>query len=682
MKFNNIINESIPLSLVKPYLKNNKKYYEERLKEWFDGKYRVYIPVEKESETEKNLNSELEKEIEKSLDSTVFKIKDFKKGIALDTKNNREIKLGKVLNKIKQKDLLDRFNSSEQRAGTSKKGLLICISRHPYDILGQSYDRGWNSCKNLEYGSNNEYLKDEIFQSIIAYLIYENDKNIKKPIARVLAFPYINNKLELAYKINSRIYGSAGIWEKNFLKSFDEWIYKKQGEKTGTYKLIPFIYPDGMPETVEFKLRINERFETALNNSDFKELEKTVKEGADVNMDTEYYDYPPVFKVILNLKFELADLMFQKGAVVKKIDPFEYFLRKADDKNIIQIFNYLLLKGFSIDKNYHFLEDAIDYNKLNAVKYFIKNKTDINYRHKETKESILNFLIYNFYEKGLNIIKSALKYGYKLNRYDYKYSTLLRTIIQISNKIPELKNEINKFYYKTRFESLVYLKDKLNKPEFYEFLKSVVLSEKFSYDLKIKDMNILNYIIRKTETFSLIKEMFLIKKPDKKVSIDLDNALDDLIEYNEIIEYIKYLDVDIEDLFKKVINSSYRIENTVLLIKNYPEEFKHFLNKKENKDIINRINFQKMDLKYFKLIINILKPDKNLKILENIMNDVIYEEIPPLKIKSENFLKLSILIKKGFTVSPEYKKFLKEKEDYIHTQKIKTSLLSLLTKYS
>ena len=89
-----------------------------------------------------------------------------------------------------------------------------------------------------------------------------------------------------------------------------------------------------------------------------------------------------------------------------------------------------------------------------------------------------------------------------------------------------------------------------------------------------------------------------------------------------------------------------------------------------------------MDLKYFKLIINILKPDKNLKILENIMNDVIYEEIPPLKIKSENFLKLSILIKKGFTVSPEYKKFLKEKEDYIHTQKIKTSLLSLLTKYS
>lgn len=680
MKFNNIINESIPLSLVKPYLKNNKKYYDERLKGWFEGKYRVYIPVEKESETEKDLNSELEKEIEKSLDSTVFKIKDFKKGTAIDTKNNREIKLGKVLNKIKQKDLLDRFNSSEQRTGVSKKGLLICISRHPYDILGQSYDRGWTSCKNLEHGGNNKYLKDEIFQSIIAYLIYENDKNIKKPIARVLAFPYINNKLELAYKINKKVYGSAGIWENNFLKSFEEWIYKKQGEKTGTYKLIPFIYPDNMPETAEFKLRINERFETALRDSDFKELEKAVKEGADVNMDTDYYDYPPVFKVILNLKFELADLMFQKGAVIQKNDPFEYFLRNGEDKNIIQIFNYLLLKGFTIDKNYHFLEDAIDFNKLNAVKYFIKNKTDINYRHPQTKESILNSLILNFYEKGLNLIKSALKQGYKLNRYDYRDIYLLRTIIEISNKIPELKNEINKFYYKIRFESLVYLKDKLNKPEFYDFLKSVVLSERFSYDLKIRDMYILNYIIRKTEHFSLIKEMFLIKKPDKKAPIDLDDAFDDLMEYNEIIEYIKYLDVDIEDLFEKIISYSYRIENTILLIKNYPEEFKYFLNKKENKNIINKINFQTMDLKYFKLIINNLKPDKNSIILENIMDYVINQEIP-LKIKSEIFLKLSILIKKGFNISAEYKKFLKEKDEYIHTQKIKTSLLSLLTKY-
>jgi hypothetical protein len=134
------------------------------------------------------IKSELENEIEKELENTNYVIKDFIDGIAYDNKNKREINLGKVLSELSKKDsskkhLLDRFNSSTDREGKKVKDVMMVISRHPYDILGQSYDRGWTSCTKLGVGTvESESLKDEIFITIIAYLIYKDDKNIKRPM--------------------------------------------------------------------------------------------------------------------------------------------------------------------------------------------------------------------------------------------------------------------------------------------------------------------------------------------------------------------------------------------------------------------------------------------------------------------------------------------------------------------
>jgi len=238
--------ETIPLSKVRPYIKGNKDKYVDRLKDWFDNKWRIYLPINDSLSASKDIENEIEKEIKQALSNTQYELKDFEKGIALDTKNKREVKLGKVLNRISP-ELLQKFNNAESRQGKKIKNVMVVISRHPYDILGQSYDRNWTSCKDLNKGIYKEYLKEEVFLLIIAYLIYEDDKNIKKPIARVLATPYFDNTYKVYYKINKMIYGIAGKWAEAFVDTFENWLNEKQKNIVGSFKINPFVYRDQMP---------------------------------------------------------------------------------------------------------------------------------------------------------------------------------------------------------------------------------------------------------------------------------------------------------------------------------------------------------------------------------------------------------------------------------------------------
>jgi len=242
--------EAIPLSKVRPYIKGNKDKYVDRLKDWFDNKWRIYLPIDNSLNVSKDIESEIEKEIKNALSNTQYELKDFEKGLVFDTKNKREVKLGKVLNRIKP-ELLQKFNNAESRQSKKIKNVMVIISRHPYDILGQSYNRSWTSCKELDKGMYREYLKDEIFLLIVAYLVYENDKNIKKPIARVLATPYFDSTYKTYYKINNTIYGMAGKWEEAFVDTFQKWLNERQKDIVGSFKINPFVYSDQMPQELK-----------------------------------------------------------------------------------------------------------------------------------------------------------------------------------------------------------------------------------------------------------------------------------------------------------------------------------------------------------------------------------------------------------------------------------------------
>jgi hypothetical protein len=119
-----------------------------------------------------------------------MEIVDYHKGICKD-KDGRIIKIGKLLRKLGEEKLLDTYNKSKTNTLKNVGDLQVVISRHPYDIIGMSTDRGWTTCHDLKdkrYGGEHlEMIKYYLQKgSLVAYLIRKEDRNIEKPISRIL----------------------------------------------------------------------------------------------------------------------------------------------------------------------------------------------------------------------------------------------------------------------------------------------------------------------------------------------------------------------------------------------------------------------------------------------------------------------------------------------------------------
>ena len=129
----------------------NPKAYE-KLFHNFNGQkdkkaFRLYLPLETPpTQQEKD---PVEKEVATylaQLPKTGYVITDYAGGYAVSNDGGNPIKIGKLLSN--NPDLLQRYSKSKQ--GTIKQSnLLVCISRHPYDISGMSTNRGWTSCMNM-----------------------------------------------------------------------------------------------------------------------------------------------------------------------------------------------------------------------------------------------------------------------------------------------------------------------------------------------------------------------------------------------------------------------------------------------------------------------------------------------------------------------------------------------------
>ena len=208
---------------------------------------RLYFKFTREKDKEdKEIKSN--PEIIKTLQDNNFKVKDYIKGKATD-KYDREVKIGKILQKINP-ELLQKFNNDINREASKDKNQLIVISKSPYDIGGASTDRGWNSCMNLYTGKNSMYINCDIEQgTIVTYLIDTNDLNINNPQARIFIKPFINikNKEDIIYYPERIVYGTA---PKSF-KTFINKIFEKYHPKFGKYSLTPGLYADDNGEDEE-----------------------------------------------------------------------------------------------------------------------------------------------------------------------------------------------------------------------------------------------------------------------------------------------------------------------------------------------------------------------------------------------------------------------------------------------
>jgi hypothetical protein len=266
---NEIINEALPISKAKELysIQKSDKIMDEQnimfetlktLPEYIKSNNngdRLYFNINEDIKTNynKHINADttIQDKITTFLKSEGYKVTDYIKGIATD-KYNREVKIGKVLNKSKS-NLLQKFNNDVSRQSLSTNQIVV-FSKNPYDIGGMSSNRGWTSCMNL-YGDNENkhYVNCDIKKgTIIAYLINVNDTNINKPQARILIKSFINvkDKNDIVYWVGNDVYGTAPEYFYRFVNSVFEKFYPHQGK----YKLSAGLYDDeGTPGNIDFK---------------------------------------------------------------------------------------------------------------------------------------------------------------------------------------------------------------------------------------------------------------------------------------------------------------------------------------------------------------------------------------------------------------------------------------------
>lgn len=232
-KLRDLLSEALPLSVARKYIYNWDK---QKFKDWFGSKYRIYIPLKQRLSFK---HGSYQIKVSQELKDNGYIVVDYIKGIAKDKTYGRIEKIGRILTKLKSSNLSLFINDPIRR--TSKKQPIVCISRHPYDIAGMSTDRGWTSCKSLHSvginydkfnhdGEHSRFVLQESKYCLIAYLIYEDDRNINHPIARILILPFVNkdNPEDIRYDTSNICYGTVGIYGDSFIDTVNEWLDQKQ----------------------------------------------------------------------------------------------------------------------------------------------------------------------------------------------------------------------------------------------------------------------------------------------------------------------------------------------------------------------------------------------------------------------------------------------------------------------
>jgi hypothetical protein len=206
--------------------------------------YRIYLPLVKKIE--------IPSAVKETLKERGFIKINYEKGFVLD-KKRKKIFIEDIIKDggIKKKYTMYRIKLEKQDGNNN---LLVCISRHPYDIAGMSTDRNWRSCMDLgggkkhpKAGCRTRQIPMEIKGGIlVAYLIKKNDKNINNPLARLAIRPYIHekDKKSMIFVVSDRLFG---VKNKKFQEIVHNWVdsvNERFFNKKGTYRLAKHLYLD------------------------------------------------------------------------------------------------------------------------------------------------------------------------------------------------------------------------------------------------------------------------------------------------------------------------------------------------------------------------------------------------------------------------------------------------------
>jgi hypothetical protein len=275
IKFSDFLNEALTIKQYRPYHKEAEKAnYKERYKDIFQkyegdkNAFRIYLPLIKQ-----NKKSETQSQIEDILKSLNYDISksdnyDYAWGKIKFPGSKNWTGIGKILSKNPEySKLLKAFAEDENRTLKGKdQDLEVCISRHPYDVVGSDTDRPWINCMTLYHynrfkkewrakGQSIEHLKHDVRKgSLTAYLIKKSDRNLQEPLANIGIKPYENeNDLkDIVLVPDNRMYGMR---HPDFAATVFNWCDEVNGDKIGFYKIAKGLHMDnfkrkkGMEET-------------------------------------------------------------------------------------------------------------------------------------------------------------------------------------------------------------------------------------------------------------------------------------------------------------------------------------------------------------------------------------------------------------------------------------------------
>lgn len=207
----------------------------------------------------------------KTLDEHGYELVDVKGGYARQKGKTNLTRIGKLLDTLRYKDLkeLDRqkiageisqikydsekrlvekhyeetkseFENMPFRAGSE---LSVVISMNPHDLASMSTGRGWSSCMNLQDGAHKKDVYCEVRNGgFVAYLIRKEDKEVKRPLARIHIRRFDNKSGRSVAVPEESVYGTD---KEGFLQAVESWLGKAQGNlKAGPYRRVGGSYSD------------------------------------------------------------------------------------------------------------------------------------------------------------------------------------------------------------------------------------------------------------------------------------------------------------------------------------------------------------------------------------------------------------------------------------------------------
>ena len=350
---------------------------------------------------------------------------------------------------------------------TNKVKLSIVISKNPLDIAAMSTNRRWTSCMSLRGdkrkgngGAYCNYIKNDIrYGTLIAYIIDENDKEIKDPYARILIKRHINKDNNYLLHTENSVYCDHSfpktVYDK-FVNIVENWCEKTNNSADkGVYYMNEYLYNDTYANKEARRYSLKDITIDELYKYNVKFIKNTANYFIKDAFRNDFYIEVNGYQFgYTDDKYELEKIK----SAPNMVENFSYYSPKDYNKDIIDIDNdyyYYVKKGgtlvaygkldlacgtefiYSYDNSINDDNNIMDVNDIyeDISRVYICTS---NYLHVNEKEKYDDNVSDNLYRFIKNSIYDYMKYNKKII---YEYITNNYTYLIKREKYDDLHDE-------------------------------------------------------------------------------------------------------------------------------------------------------------------------------------------------------------------------------------------------